>query len=272
MTGIQAECIPKLLEGRDVVAGAKTGSGKTLAFLIPALELCYKCAFKPRNGTGVIIITPTRELAIQIYGVVRDLMEKRFSQTYGIVIGGANKFSEANKLQKGVNVLVATPGRLLDHLMNTKFKFETLLGLIIDEADRILEVGFEEDMKKILKILPKKRQTMLFSATQTNKTEDLIKLSFRTRPDFVEVDADSATSTADRVQQGYAVVDQANKFLVLYSFLKRNRKKKIVVFFSTCKAVHFYSELCNFIDLPVLELHGQLKQKNERQLSLNLLI
>jgi len=262
MTEVQARTIPLLLDGQDVVAGAKTGSGKTLAFLIPALNLVHSCSLKPRNGTGVFIITPTRELAIQIYGVCRDLIgDSRFSQTYGIVIGGANKHSEAVKLKKGVNILVATPGRLLDHLQSTPFKFETCLALIVDEADRILEVGFEEDMKRILKIIPNKRQTMLFSATQTQKTEDLIRLSFRTRPRFVEIASASETSTADRLEQGYVVLDQELKFRILFSFLKRNRSKKIVVFFSTCKAVKFYSELCNFIDLPALELHGQLKQK-----------
>jgi len=261
MTEVQARCIPKLLEGKDVVAGAKTGSGKTLAFLLPALELAYKTKLKPRNGTSIIIITPTRELAIQIYGVLRDLMDGKFTQTFGIVIGGANKHSEALKLKKGVNILVATPGRLLDHLQNTHFKFQTCLALIIDEADRILEVGFEEDMRRILNILPDTRQTMLFSATQTSKTEDLIKLSFRSKPLMISVDSDSVYSTADRVKQGYVILEQAKKFMVLFSFLKRNKKKKIVVFFSTCKAVRFYSELCNYIDLPVLELHGQLKQK-----------
>lgn len=261
MTEVQAQCIPLLLQGKDVVAGAKTGSGKTLAFLIPALELVYKTGLKPRNGTGIVIICPVRELAIQCYGVLRDLMETRFTQTYGICIGGANKHSEAQKLRKGVNILVATPGRLLDHLQSTPFKFETALALIIDEADRILEVGFEEDLKRILKILPSKRQTMLFSATQTEKIEDLISLSFRTRPSFINVDKDATVATADRIQQGYVVIGQEKKFLLLYSFLKRNRKKKIIVFFSTCRAVKFYSELCNYIDLPVLELHGQLKQK-----------
>jgi len=261
MTEVQARCIPKLLQGKDVVAGAKTGSGKTLTFLIPALELIYKSGFKPRNGTGIVVICPVRELAIQCYGVLRDLMEGRFTQTYGIVIGGANKHSEAQKLRKGVNILVATPGRLLDHLQSTPFKFETCLGLIIDEADRVLEVGFEEDLKRILNILPSKRQTMLFSATQTEKIQDLISLSFRSKPLFINVHRDSAVATADRIQQGYVVIGQEKKFLLLYSFLKRNRGKKIIVFFSTCKAVKFYSELCKYIDLPVLELHGQLKQK-----------
>ena len=160
-----------------MLGAAKTGSGKTLAFLIPVVEMLSSIRFKPRNGTGAVVVSPTRELALQIFGVARELM-KHHSQTYGIVIGGANRRAEAEKLQKGVNLLIATPGRLLDHLMNTKFGFKNLKTLIIDEADRILEVGFEDEMRQIIKILKPKGadvesknelQTMLFSATQTTK-------------------------------------------------------------------------------------------------------
>jgi ATP-dependent RNA helicase DDX18/HAS1 len=143
MTEIQQRGIPPLLAGRDVLGAAKTGSGKTLAFLIPAVEVLSALRFKPRNGTGVIVVSPTRELALQIFGVARELMAHH-SQTYGIVIGGANRRAEAEKLTKGVNLLIATPGRLLDHLQNTQgFIFKNLKALVIDEADRILEVGFE---------------------------------------------------------------------------------------------------------------------------------
>ena len=136
------------------MGAAKTGSGKTLAFLIPAIELLYKLHFKPRNGTGVIIISPTRELALQIFGVAKELL-KYHNQTFGIIMGGANRKAEAERLQKGVNLLVATPGRLLDHLQNTKgFNVANLKVLVIDEADRILEVGFEEEMHKIINLLP----------------------------------------------------------------------------------------------------------------------
>jgi ATP-dependent RNA helicase DDX18/HAS1 len=125
-----------------------------MAFLVPAVEMLHTLRFKPVNGTGVVIISPTRELALQILGVVKDLMEGH-SQTFGIVMGGANRKAEADKLVKGVNLLVATPGRLLDHLQNTKgFVFKNLKALVIDEADRILEVGFEDEMKQIIKILP----------------------------------------------------------------------------------------------------------------------
>lgn len=110
MTEVQARTIPALLTGRDVLGAAKTGSGKTLAFLIPCAELLYRTKFMPRNGTGAVIISPTRELALQIYGVARDLM-RHHSQTHGIVMGGANRRAEADKLLKGVNLLVATPGR-----------------------------------------------------------------------------------------------------------------------------------------------------------------
>ena len=115
MKEIQWRSIPHLLAGKDVFGAAKTGSGKTLAFLIPAVEFLCKAQYKPRNGSGVIIISPTRELAIQIFGVAKEIM-KHHQQTFGIVMGGANRQAEAEKLAKGVNLLVATPGRLLDHL------------------------------------------------------------------------------------------------------------------------------------------------------------
>ena len=115
-----------------------------------------------RNGTGAIVLAPTRELAMQTYGVLKELMANHI-QTHGLVMGGSDRRAEAKRLQNGVNIIVATPGRLLDHLQNTEnFMVKNLMCLCIDEADRILEVGFEEEMKQIIKLLPKKRQTMLF--------------------------------------------------------------------------------------------------------------
>jgi ATP-dependent RNA helicase DDX18/HAS1 len=116
MTEVQARTIPPLLSGRDVLGAARTGSGKTLAFLLPSIEILSTLKFKPANGTGIIILTPTRELALQIFSIVRDLMQGFHSQTFGVVMGGANRKSEADRLAKGVNLIVATPGRLLDHL------------------------------------------------------------------------------------------------------------------------------------------------------------
>ncbi|RDA93072.1 hypothetical protein CP533_0708 [Ophiocordyceps camponoti-saundersi (nom. inval.)] len=255
--------IPPLRAGRDVLGAAKTGSGKTLAFLIPAVERLQEARFKPRNGTGVIVVSPTRELALQIFGVARELMQYH-SQTYGIVIGGANRKSEADKLAKGVNLLIATPGRLLDHLLNTTFVYKNLRCLIIDEADRILEVGFEDEMRQIVKVLATEdRQTMLFSATQTTKVEDLARISLRPGPLYINVDEGQQYSTVEGLEQGYVLCDADKRFILLFSFLLRmtQKKKKVIVFFSSCNSVKYYAELLNYIDCPVLDLYGKQKQQ-----------
>ncbi|KAG5238343.1 DEAD-box ATP-dependent RNA helicase [Salix suchowensis] len=261
LTQIQARAIPPLLVGKDVLGAARTGSGKTLAFLIPAVELLYSVRFAPRNGTGVVVICPTRELAIQTHAVAKDLL-KYHSQTLGLVIGGAARRGEAERIVKGVNLLVATPGRLLDHLQNTKgFIYKNLKCLIIDEADRILEANFEEEMKQITKLLPKARQTALFSATQTKKVEDLARLSFQTAPVYIDVDDGRTKVTNEGLQQGYCVVPSAKRFVLLYSFLKRNLSKKVMVFFSSCNSVKFHSDLLRYIHVECFDIHGKQKQQ-----------
>ncbi|KAK9875059.1 hypothetical protein WA026_005859 [Henosepilachna vigintioctopunctata] len=260
LTEIQARSIPSLLEGRDLVGAAKTGSGKTLAFLVPAVELIYKLAFKPRNGTGVIIISPTRELSMQTFGVLKELMKYHY-HTYGLVMGGANRQAEAQKLSKGINILVATPGRLLDHMQSTPdFMYKNLQCLVIDEADRILDIGFEEELKQIIKLLPKRRQTMLFSATQTKKTEALASLAFKKEPVYVGVDDSKDMATVSGLEQGYMVCPSEKRLLVLFSFLKKKRSKKVMVFFSSCMSVKYHYHLFNYIDLPVMCIHGKQKQ------------
>lgn len=260
MTEIQHKTIRPLLEGRDVLAAARTGSGKTLAFLIPAIELVYKLKFMPRNGTGVLILSPTRELAMQTYGVLKELMAHHV-HTYGLIMGGSNRSAEAQKLANGINIIVATPGRLLDHMQNTPgFMYKNLQCLVIDEADRILEVGFEQEMKQIIGLLPKRRQTMLFSATQTRKVEDLARISLKKEPLYVGVDDNKDTATVDGLEQGYVVCSSEKRFLLLFTFLKKNRKKKMMVFFSSCMSVKFHYELLNYIDLPVMAIHGKQKQ------------
>ncbi|GMN57950.1 hypothetical protein TIFTF001_027055 [Ficus carica] len=234
MTQIQARAIPPLLYGRDVLGAARTGSGKTLAFLIPAAELLYHTSFRPRNGTGVVIICPTRELAIQTHAVAKSLL-KYHSQTLGLVIGGVSRRGEAERIVKGC--------------------------LMIDEADRILEQNFEEDMKQIIKLLPKTRQTAIFSATPTQKVEDLARLSFQTTPIYVDVDDGRTEVTNEGLEQGYCVVPSAKRFILLYSFLKRYLSKKVMVFFSSCDSVKFHSELLRYAHVPCFDLHGKQKQK-----------
>ncbi|KAK1351882.1 RNA helicase [Heracleum sosnowskyi] len=240
-TQIQGRCIPLMLEGKNVGAAAKTGSGKTLAYLVPAVELLFKLNFAPRNGTGVIVVCPTRELAIQTHAVAKELL-KYHSMTHGLVIGGAARRGEAERLVKGVNLLVATPDRLLDHLKNTKgFIFKRLKCLTIDEADRILEANFEEETKQIIKILPKERQTALFSAAQSEKVADLARLSLKDHI-YVGLDDEKKMVTNEGLEQGYCVVSCAKRSLLLYSFLKRHlsekqkQQKQTANFFDFCKA------------------------------------
>ncbi|KAI4344034.1 hypothetical protein L6164_011311 [Bauhinia variegata] len=239
LTQIQARAIPSLLMGKDVLGAARTGSGKTLAFLVPAVELLYHTQFTPRSGAGVIVICPTRELAIQTHAVAKDLL-KYHSQTLGLVIGGSARRGEAERIVKGVNLLVATPGRLLDHLQNTKgFIYKNLKCLMIDEADRILEANFEEEMKQSIKILPKNRQTALFSATQTKKVEDLACLSFQTKPVYIGVDDDRTKVTNEGLQQGYVVVPKLLNNIQVKCFDihgKQKQQRPTNTFFEFCKA------------------------------------
>ena len=148
-------------------------------------------------------------------------------------------------------MLVATPGRLLDHLENTKgFVFHNLQMLIIDEADAILKIGFEEEMNKIIKLLNNEnRTTCLFSATMTKKVEDLCRLSLK-NPVLIEVAKDENSSTVANLEQGYVLIEPARKFQLLYTFLRKNLKKKVMVFMSSCNAVKFYSDLLNYVDIP----------------------
>ncbi|CAI2322315.1 unnamed protein product [Caenorhabditis sp. 36 PRJEB53466] len=261
MTEIQAKSIDPLLEGKDVLASAKTGSGKTLAFLLPAIELLHKLNWKQHNGTGIIIVSPTRELSMQTYGVLSELLDGS-NLTYGLVMGGSNRSAEKDKLAKGVSILVATPGRLLDHLQNTdNFLVRNLKCLIIDEADRILDIGFEIEMQQVLRHLPKQRQSMLFSATHSPKVDELVTLALHSNPVRVSVNDTAEEATVQGLQQGYIVAPSDKRLLLLFTFLKKNKTKKVMVFFSSCNAVKFHHELLNYIDIPCMSIHGKQKQQ-----------
>jgi len=165
----------------------------------------------------------------------------------------------------GVNLIIATPGRLLDHLMNTSgFVFHNLLSLIIDEADAILKIGFEQEMNEIIKLLPTERQTILFSATQTKKVDDLARLSLKS-PIYIGVDDIAPLATVENLEQGYVMCESKDEFLLLFTLLQKFKGQKIMVFFSSCNAVKFYIDLLNYIDMPVLGIHG--KQKQQKRLN-----
>ena len=131
------------------------------------------------------------------------------------------------------------------------------MSKVIDEADRILEQGFEQELRSILSRLPKERQTILFSATQTKNVRDIARVSTRGTPLYIGVDDKNVSATVSNLEQGYVVCPSQNRFLLLFTFLKKNLKKKVIVFFSTCMTVKYYAELLNYIDIPVLDLHGK---------------
>lgn len=261
-TPIQSRCIPAALQGRDLLAEAKTGAGKTLAFLIPMVEIICRTGFRSSNGTAGIVIGPTRELCLQTEGVLLKLL-KHFngSITFLCCIGGQSRSQEGFKLAGGVMIVVASPGRLLDHLrLSTDWHTKNLLVLAVDEADRLLDNGFEEDMREIVSILPKKRQTLLFSATQTTRVEQLARISFHKVPLFISMKSKKDKATVDTLEQGYVICPSEKRLLVLYNFVKRNLKKKVIVFFSSRNSVSFHCELFNYIDVPCVAFHGKQKQ------------
>lgn len=187
MTEIQQCSLPHSLGGRDVLGAAKTGSGKTLAFIIPVLELLYRRKWTRFDGLGALILSPSRELSMQIFEVLR-LTGKYHQLSAGLVVGGSKNFEEEAKVIVGMNILVGTTGRLLQHMDQTPgFSAHQLQILVLDEADRLLEMGFERELNAIIDNLPPHRQTLLFSATQTKSVKDLARLSLNVCHDFFMV-------------------------------------------------------------------------------------
>lgn len=260
-TTVQTKTIPHVLRGRDVLVKSETGSGKTLAFLLPIIQNMITSGSVSRtDGTLALILTPTRELSQQIYETLTLVLRRFPFLVAGSITGGEKRKSEKARLRKGVNILVATPGRLLDHLQNTlSFKYDKLKYLVLDEADRLLDMGFEQQVSQILQALDKKkedaivRQTVLVSATINSNVEKLAEL---TLSDAVFVDADQLSSeetnddktfaTPHQLVQHFLVVPAKLRLVALTSFLRkemRSDSSKIVIFFSTCDAVDFHFKL-----------------------------
>uniref|UniRef100_A0A2K6AJC6 ATP-dependent RNA helicase n=1 Tax=Mandrillus leucophaeus TaxID=9568 RepID=A0A2K6AJC6_MANLE len=260
VTEIQKQTIGLALQGKDVLGAAKTGSGKTLAFLVPVLEALYRLQWTSTDGLGVLIISPTRELAYQTFEVLRKV-GKNHDFSAGLIIGGKDLKHEAERINN-INILVCTPGRLLQHMDETvSFHATDLQMLVLDEADRILDMGFADTMNAIIENLPKKRQTLLFSATQTKSVKDLARLSLKD-PEYVWVHEKAKYSTPATLEQNYIVCELQQKISVLYSFLRSHLKKKSIVFFSSCKEVQYlYRVFCRLRPgISILALHGRQQQ------------
>ncbi len=260
LTDVQRKAVPLALKGKDILGAAKTGSGKTLAFLVPVLDNLYRKRWTELDGLGALIISPTRELAIQIFEVLRKI-GRYHTFSAGLVIGGKSLQEERERLGR-MNILVCTPGRMLQHLDQTAaFVIENLQMLVLDEADRIMDMGFQSTVDAIVEHLPRERQTLLFSATQTKKVSDLARLSLR-EPEYVSVHEAASSATPSTLQQHYIVTPLPEKLDTLWSFLRANIKSKILVFLSSGKQVRFVYESFRHLQpgIPLIHLHGRQKQ------------
>jgi ATP-dependent RNA helicase DDX10/DBP4 len=260
-TEIQAAAVPHALVGRDILGAAKTGSGKTLAFVIPLLEKLFRERWSSEDGLAAIIISPTRELAFQIFEVIRTVGRKHLFSA-GLITGGKKEFQGEQERIISMNILVATPGRLLQHFEQTSgFDASQLLVLILDEADRILDLGFKSQLDSILNYLPISRQTFLFSATQTRSIKDLARLSLN-HPEYLAVHAEDEEKTPKQLVQYYIHCSLDKKLDILFSFLKTHLKSKIIIFFSTCSQVKYVYECFRSMQpgTVLMALHGKIKQ------------
>ncbi|VBB73988.1 Putative ATP-dependent RNA helicase [Podospora comata] len=267
LTDIQKAAIPLALKGHDILGAAKTGSGKTLAFLVPVLEKLVQAQWTEYDGLGALIISPTRELAVQIFEVLRKIGRNHVFSA-GLVIGGKSLKEEADRLGR-MNILVCTPGRMLQHLDQTAgFDVNNLQMLVLDEADRIMDMGFQSAVDALVEHLPKTRQTMLFSATQSKRVSDLARLSLKD-PEYVSAHEEAPTATPTNLQQSYIVTPLPEKLDTLWGFIRTNLKSKMIVFFSSGKQVRFVYESFKRMQpgISLLHLHGRQKQVGRMEIT-----
>ncbi|KAK5963191.1 RNA-dependent ATPase HCA4 PWA37_004899 [Arxiozyma heterogenica] len=265
MTDIQKEAIPVALKGYDVLGAAKTGSGKTLAFLVPILEKLYREKWTEFDGLGALVISPTRELAMQIYEVLTKI-GAHMSFSAGLVIGGKDVKFESERISK-INILIGTPGRILQHMDQAiGLTTSNLQMLVLDEADRCLDMGFKNTLDAIVSNLPLTRQTLLFSATQPNSLSELARLSLTDYKMVGTLDTVSngsiGAATPSTLQQSFIEVALPDKLDILFSFIKSHLKSKMIVFLSSSKQVHFVYETFRKMQpgISLLHLHGRQKQ------------
>ncbi|XP_034872727.1 ATP-dependent RNA helicase DDX55 isoform X2 [Mirounga leonina] len=278
MTPVQSATIPLFMKNKDVAAEAVTGSGKTLAFVIPILEILLRREEKlKKNQVGAIIITPTRELAIQIDEVLAHFT-KPFPQFSQILwIGGRNPGEDVARFkEQGGNIVVATPGRLEDMFrrkaegLDLASCVRSLDVLVLDEADRLLDMGFEASINTILEFLPKQRRTGLFSATQTQEVESLVRAGLR-NPVRISVKekgvaASSTQKTPSRLENYYMVCKADEKFNQLVHFLRNHKQEKHLIFFSTCACVEYYGKALEALvkSVKIMCIHGKMKHKRNK--------
>jgi ATP-dependent RNA helicase RhlE len=257
-TPIQRQAIPLVLQGRDIMGGAQTGTGKTAGFTLPLLQRLMS-AEKPVKGQRPIralVLTPTRELAAQVSESV-DIYGKYLPLKAAVIFGGVKINPQIHKLRKGVDILVATPGRLLDHVSQKTVDLSTVDILVLDEADRMLDMGFIRDIRKVLALLPKHKQTLLFSATFSNEikklSNDLLK-----SPALVEVA--QRNTTAERISQVIHPVDKSRKRELLSYLIGSNNWKQVLVFTRTKHGANRLADQLTKDGISAAAIHGNKSQ------------
>uniref|UniRef100_A0A4W6DEG0 ATP-dependent RNA helicase n=1 Tax=Lates calcarifer TaxID=8187 RepID=A0A4W6DEG0_LATCA len=267
MTPVQSACIPLFMSNKDVAAEAVTGSGKTLAFVIPIIELLLKREEKLKKmQVGALVITPTRELALQISEVMEQFIHKFPQFTQILLIGGTNPIEDVEKFKdQGANIVIATPGRLEDMFRRKADGLD-----LASAADRLLDMGFEASLNTILSYLPKQRRTGLFSATQTQELEKLVRAGLR-NPVRITVKEKGVAATAiqktpARLSNYYTICKSEDKFNNLVAFLRQHKHEKQLVFFSTCACVEYYGRALETLvkKVTVHCIHGKMKHKRNK--------
>ncbi len=263
-TPIQMRAIPALLEGHDLLGLAQTGTGKTAAFALPMLQKLSKDQGKrsPR-GVRALILAPTRELAIQIDESLR-VYGRHLHIRHTVIFGGVNQFRQVKALAQGVDILVATPGRLLDLMNQRHVRLDEAKILVLDEADRMLDMGFVRDVKKIIAAMPRERQSLLFSATMPNSIDALAAEILRS-PTRVEVTPEVVT--VDKIEQHVLFVDQKRKRELLAKLLENADLSRVIIFTRTKHCANRVSEQLDKGGVPAEAIHGN-KSQNARQKAL----
>jgi len=261
-TPIQAKAIPIILTGKDLIACAETGTGKTAAFFLPIIQTISE---SKRSGVRVLIIAPTRELVLQIERNYTELNQLESNRS-AIVIGGASMSTQIAHLRRGATVVIATPGRLLDLLERGAINLATVEVLVLDEADRMLDMGFLPAIRRVLASLPTKRQTLLFSATMSSSIESLAR-STMNQPSLVQVSPRGRTPQV--IEQTAYSVAQENKTALLLDLLERDRKQdaldKVLVFTRTRRASERLSHILKARNHSVNRIHADRSQPQREQ-------
>jgi ATP-dependent RNA helicase RhlE len=262
-TPIQEQAIPAVLAGLDLVACAQTGTGKTGAFAIPIINLIHRIvgSNKKTKQIRTLVVTPTRELAIQIQESF-DAYGKYTNIRSLVIFGGVSQVAQVDQLRKGVDVLIATPGRLLDLNKQDYIDLSHMHHLVLDEADQMLDMGFINDVKKIVKLTPDNRQTLLFSATMPVAIRELAD-TFLTKPKYISVDP--VSSTAEKVAQKIYYVDKGDKRKLLYHLIRNDGLKNILVFTRTKHGADNVVKALAKNGVEAAAIHGNKSQNNRQR-------